>query len=272
MAITVVEQFKGRTERVGVSAQIPFLVTGAADEDEVKTAIEDSTPTSYADMPRYEVEISERINPATWRVVVHYKADEETPDPESTDDDRAEPTFSFDIGAGTQHITQSLNTLHRYGPNAVDLGGAIGFDGENVVGVDIVIPTFIFSETLIVPASQVTFAYKAKIFYVVGKTNSASFRGFSAGEVMFLGAGGSCRGDNPDDDWEIAFKFAVSPNETGLTVGSISGIAKKSWEYLWVQYGKSVDTTKKVLIKRPVAVYIEQVCDETSFSVLGLGN
>jgi len=48
--------------------------------------------------------------------------------------------------------------------------------------------------------------------------------------VLFLGATGSERGEGPDDDWEITFRFAANPNQTGLSVGSISGISKKGWK------------------------------------------
>ena len=42
------------------------------------------------------------------------------------------------------------------------------------------------------------------------------------------------------------------------TVGSISGIAKHGWDYLWVQYGEDVDSSAKIRIKKPVAAYVEQ--------------
>ncbi len=54
--------------------------------------------------------------------------------------------------------------------------------------------------------------------------NNASWKGFAAGECLFLGASGSKRGS---DDWEITFRFAATPNKTGLTVGDIVDINKK---------------------------------------------
>ena len=59
-----------------------------------------------------------------------------------------------------------------------------------------------------------------------------------ARECLFLGAAGSKRGaDDPSSlklrraGWEITYRFAASPNRTGITVGEITGIAKKGWEY-----------------------------------------
>jgi hypothetical protein len=155
----------------------------------------------------------------------------------------------------------------KYGPKASDLlGGAIGFDGEHVQGVDITIPVFNFTETHFLPNSVVNSSYKANIFNMTGKVNSGGFRGFAAGEVLFLGASGSRRGE---EDWEITFRFAASPNAVGLEIGDISGIDKKGWEYLWVRYQDAED--QNVLVKQPVAVYVEQVYEDGDFSLLGIG-
>ena len=77
-------------------------------------------------------------------------------------------------------------------------------------------------------------------------------------------------GTGSDDDWEITYRFAASPNKTGLTVGDIGGISKKGWEYMWVRYADDVDDTAMALIKKPVAVYIEKVYDDAAFSGLGI--
>jgi len=113
-----------------------------------------------------------------------------------------------------------------------------------------------------------TGAYKAALFFLTGAVNNAPFRGFAAGEVLFLGASGSKRGQ---DDWEIRFRFAASPNVTGLVVGSITGINKRGWEYLWGRYADAEDTAAKALVKRPVAAYVEQVYPYGDFSGLGIG-
>ena len=78
------------------------------------------------------------------------------------------------------------------------------------------------------------------------------------------------RGTDPDDDWEITFRFAASPNASGISVGDISGISKKGWEYLWVRYADQEDTGSHAIVKRPVAAYVERVYDEGSFAGLGI--
>ncbi len=97
--------------------------------------------------------------------------------------------------------------------------------------------------------------------------NSDNFEGYQPGEVLFMGASGQKRGDTR---WEVTFKFAASPNRTGIVAGSSSGIAKNGWDYLWVQYGEDVDNAVKVRIKKPVAVFIEEVYNSAPFSILGI--
>ncbi len=111
--------------------------------------------------------------------------------------------------------------MASYGDDPPDFQGAIGFSTDSVEGTDITIPVYNFKETHYIPALLVTPAYKATLFALTGKVNPFPFKGFAPGEVLFLGASGSQRGT---EDWEIAFKFAASPNATDLKVGDITGI------------------------------------------------
>jgi|ERR1043165_6904115 hypothetical protein len=244
------------------TAEFHYAAMGCADEAEVMTLAASDSPTSYNGLIRRSIEISERINNNSWKVIVRF-------DPPQVDDQEApQPTFSFDSTGGTQHITQSITTVNRYGPAASTLlGGAIGYDGENVAGVDITVPVWNWQETYYLTDAELnTYAYYA----LTGSVNSDVFEGYQPGEVLFLGASGQKRGTASTDKWEVTFKFAASPNMTGISVGSITGIAKKGWDYLWVQYGDDVDNTAVVRIKKPIAVYVERVYDSAPFSSLGL--
>ena len=269
MPATIHELFAGRTETLGSKpkAEIAYVVLGATDEADVRSLALAQIPTDYQGLYRATITLDERLNATTWKVVASFEA------PEPQQQENPESTFAFDTGGGTQHITQSLSTVGRYGPSAsTALGGAIGYDGQNVAGVDITVPVYQFSETHYLAPASVSQPYKLTLFGLTGAVNSAPFRGFQAGEVLFLGASGSRRGVDPDDKWEITYKFAASPNQAGLSVGGISGIQKRGWDYLWVQYGDDVDATAKVLIKKPVAVYVEQVYQFASFAGLGIGS
>jgi hypothetical protein len=183
----------------------------------------------------------------------------------------SDPIYSFDTGGGTQHISQSIANLGRYaapGFIAPHFQGAIGVTDDRVEGTDITVPVFNFTETHYILNDLVTPAYKLTLFNLTGKVNGGSFKGFAKGEVLFLGASGSKRGI---DDWEITYRFAASPNVASLSLGSITGIAKEGWHYLWVRFTDDVDTAAKALIKRPVAAYVEQVYPYGNFSGLGIG-
>ena len=73
------------------------------------------------------------------------------------------------------------------------------------------------------------------------------------------------------EDWEITFRFAASPNRTGLTIGDIKGIDKKGWEYMWVRYADSEDAAARAIVKTPVGVYVEQVYEDGDFMGLEIG-
>jgi hypothetical protein len=180
-------------------------------------------------------------------------------------------TFSFETGGGTSHITNSLETIAAYAPpglTAPDFKGAIGVTDDAVEGADITTPVYQFAETHYIADASVTDQYKGSLFALTGRTNDDAWRGFAAGEVLFLGATGTRR---TADDWEITFRFAASPNVTGMTIGEITNITKGGWEYLWIRYQSTIDGTANAVVKRPRAVYIERVYYSGDFSGLGIG-
>ena len=270
MAIVCTEKIDSRQVTDGQSAELIYTIAGTADEAAAIAALKAAAPATLGGLKRQPVAIEpvhvDTANPGTciWTGTVNYAPFERQEPPQTGDS-----VFNFDTGGGTQHITQSLQTVARYPTgSAPDFKGAIGVTHDSVEGVDITVPVYNFSETHYVPAAQVTSAYKAAVFQLTGKVNSAAFKGFAAGECLFLGASGSRRGA---EDWEITFRFAGSPNRTGLAVGPITGIAKKGWEYLWVRYADAEDTASHTLVKQPLGAYVERVYEEGNFSALGIG-
>jgi hypothetical protein len=242
-----------------------YMLTGTSDDTTAATLISNSTATNYNGLVRQSITIEPEwvdtdAGDGLWNATVRYGV---KPPPQV-----GESSFSFDTGGGTQHITQSIATVQKYAPSgktAPDFGGAIGVTHDSVEGVDITMPVYNWSETHYLADAQVN---KAAYYSLTGKVNNGGFKGCAAGECLFLGASGSKRGD---DDWEITFKFAASPNRTGITVGGITGIAKKGWEYMWVRYADSEDTASKTIVKKPLAVYIEKVYEEGNLGSLGIG-
>lgn len=270
MAITIAETVDSRESTTGDSGtvELKYVVDGTASDIDAKAALASGTGVTYDGYVRKSVHVEAIGDPTLslkWNGTVSYGVKENNPE-------TGESSFSFDTGGGTQHITQSIETVQRYaaeGNTAPDFQGAIGVAKDSVEGVDITMPVYNFSETHYFDASVVTSSYKGLLFHKTGMYNNDSFKGFEPGEVLFLGASGSKRGTG---DWEITFRFAASQNRSEIKVGEIGPISKKGWEYLWVRYEDAEDTNAKALIKKPVAAYVEKVYYGTDFTSLGIGN
>ena len=269
MAIEVKEKF-GSGSLVdnfsAPSAEYSYIITGTTDESAALAALEAFAPTvTPGGLQRMNVTIEPMEGDGFWHGQCSYG--------------RHEYSFQFDTSGGTKHVIASKSTVHAYGTGAAtaDNGNLIGVTGaatgQTVEGCDITVPVFAFSETHFMAQADVTQAYTLILHGLTGKTNTATFRGFAPGEVLFMGASGSRRSN---DDWEITFHFQASKNCTvaggnALTIGGIANIEKKGWEYLWVRYKETPVGGLKVMGQKPVAVYIEKVYDEGDFSQLNIG-
>jgi hypothetical protein len=263
---TCAETYNSRNITTGPNRQasIRYLIQGTDSDATAKTTLYATAPTTWTvediALPRRNAEI-DQIHNDMWIGTVYYGVNSSQPAGTSF--------YQFDTGGGSQHITQSISTIQRYAPaggTAPNHAGAIGVTDKSIEGVDIVIPVFNFSEVHYLSDATVS-SKQATYFSLTGKVNSATYKGYAAGELLFLGASGSKR---DRDDWEMTFRFSASPNKTNLTVGTITGIAKKGWEYLWVQYEEDSDNDAKSLVKKPLAVHIEQVYDYADLNGLGV--
>jgi len=263
--------WKGVREVIGKRAEMPVLVTDVADEAAARAALEVGIGGDYGGLTLDEIELGERLSETTWRALARYTA----PDDSAV----LKSQYDFDTIGGTHHITQNLSTLGKYGPLAsLPEKGAIGFDGQNVQGVDIVVPKFEWGETQYmywVPASG-EWTYMQMLMALTGRVNDAEFRGFAAGEVLFRGAHGQRTG-GLYNYWKIDFRFAASPNQTGITIGDIEDIEKPGWAYMDVRYSDALaeatatgEEEDSLVIPVPVAVLVHQVYEAGDFSELNL--
>jgi hypothetical protein len=287
MTAVALERVDSQSGEMGLAgtAELIFTVTGTADFSDAYSALVDEAPTEFDDpdvrkglVPKtyslVPVCIDEDANygygDGKWTGTVKYAAPENIRTKPKTGD----RVITFDTSGGTQHITQSISTAHKYAPlgkTAPDFKGAISVTHDSVEGCDVVVPTFKFSVTAYIADEDVTPTYIGKLYALTGKINNAEFTvlgfgAFQAGELLFLGSAATQRGDG--SDWEVQWHFAASPNKTGITIGDIQNVEKKGWEYLWVRYEDTDDTTAKSIVKRPTAVYVEKVYDEGDFGDL----
>lgn len=271
MSFTITERRKGRSPEDGDNPtnEVPVLIVADAgetgEEEEALVALRAAMLPSYGVLKLKTCKIDERLGPGWFLGTATYGSAEQQKDTN-------ESSFSFDTTGGTFKILQSKSTSNKYAASgtAPDMKGAINANSESVDGVDITISQYGFSETHYLADTDVTDTYKGILYALTGSVCDASFKGCAEGEALFLGARGQKRGRG---DWEITFNFAGSPNVTGLSIGDITGIAKKGWEYLWVWYTKKTQGSgaNKILTQVPKFVYVEVVYDEKDLSLLGIG-
>lgn len=207
----------------------------------------------------YQLEmVMEPVGDLTWSGIVRYGLS------------AYQPISEFDTSGSTARVTHSLATVHSYpagGGTAPNHHGAINVTDRGVEGVDVTVPQLKRAETRYLTDATVTAAYIATLSGLTGCVNNATYYGFAAGELKFMGAAGRRRGF---DLWEVTFFFEALPNATGLVVGGVSGIEKRGWDYLWVQSRPAADDAAKAPTSEVVAVYVEQVSNYADFTVLGL--
>ena len=246
---------------------VQFLAEGARDEAEALEAVHDAAPEEWEELPMESLEISSRDSEDVFTVEVKYK-NKESSTSSSREKNEEETTVSFDCGGGTMHLTHSYEQRIAFGTKKA--GGAIGWNGKTgaemaISGVDV--PTAQLRETYtkVMRLSRITTSFKRKVARLVGKVNSGSFKGWSKGEVMFLGMSYSCPAKKSTKVL-VSFNFAVQPNESVSVAGH--KIEKEGFEYAWA-LSRTLDDngTPQADVE---AIYVDKVCRYDSFSTLGL--
>lgn len=248
------------------SATLPFRIVGEWDALTVKSIALANAPLLFGYYYRKDVRIAGRGG-GIWDVDAEYGLSDKK-EPEAGD-----YKWSFDTSGATKHLTQAVQHIQSYsapGATSIDHKGAIGVTDDSVEGVDVPDKAFRWTETWQLPLPGFGFVYSAILGQLTGRMNNAYFRGFAAGTIRFDGASGA-RSLKDSVLAEIAFNFAFSPSESGLSVGSITGIAKYGWDYLWVRYESTDDVVAKKTTPQPRQVEVDRVLFPLDFSILGIG-
>lgn len=284
MSITVEELYKSRSLTMGTNASgtLKYVIRGTQDEGDARDALAAEAPSVMQGLVRCNMNVEpihieeDNAEVCRWEGTVEYTPGDWVR-PETGDS-----FYQFEIGTTSRHVKLSLATVGAYGVKPKAGGAAAtgdwghmiglipGIEGEKgqIVGTDIDIPTYSWTERWYKDADEVDGAYKAAVFAVAANPiNNDTFRAFSAGEVKFEGLSGGKR--ESEDDYELTFRFAASPNLTGISIADMSGIAVKGWEYLWtleeetLRYGAHVPW--------PIAAYVEQIYGTSNFDALEIG-
>lgn len=273
MAARVEQNYKERATSIDrwgryTSVEVPYIVFEAEDEDAALTAVLGAAPQTNHNLPLESIEIDSREGDTTFKVTASYRADTSTASYGDNEEDE-EATISFDCGAGTKHVSFAYNQRIAYG--TIDAGGAVGWNGKHgdemeIAGVDVPTAELRETHTKVMRTSRLTNSYIRQVAGLVGKVNSRTFNGWSAGEVMFLGM--SYSRAKSAKHVTATFHFSIQPNETNATLCGHSLGSKKGYEYVSAIPKTSV--AEDVPMVDIEAAHISQVCLYADFSVLGV--
>jgi len=173
-------------------------------------------------------------------------------------------SFSFDTTGATVKRTTAFAHIGSYPPGdpANPHKGTIGVKRDgSVEGCDVVIPALRLTYTFRHPAAVVNESFARTLARNTGRTNSAVFRDFEIGELLFLGATGE---GGSDAVTQVAYHFLASENATGMTFGDIADVAKAGHEYCWIEFQEEVAGGRGAT--QPLRVHVERVYGSCNFA------
>lgn len=265
MPLTTVERPK-QEWKIGSfgSASRTWHVFGSTDIEDISAEILSVAPADWLLLGRDDdnITISE-MGHAAWMCSVPYNK-------ASYDAGLPPASFSFRIGGRSQKIYEApvISTTAASGMTAKNFRGGINVDQKGKVdGTDIPARGFTFEMEHWITTGALTNSYLSTLVSTCTRYNNASFRGFAAGEVLYLGCTGT---QDAGGKYRLYHQFEASPNITSGSVanGQITGVNKKGWEYLWVSWAPTVESNQSTL--KPIAAYVHGWTTSADFSLLGI--
>jgi len=239
---------------------------GASDETTVRLAAMSAAPLFIATLFGVLFRGNIRINQAAWKswdVDIEYIR---------RPNQIGSYTFDFDTTGGTEHVTNSLETVEKYpSGTAPDYKGAIDVVNHEVRGTERVVPTSRLNVTFAHPVGVITMNYCKYLEDLTGYYNSAPMFGRAAGQMLFLGARAS---DGSQVEASCTYSFAIRRNWSGVSIGDITGIDKLGWDHHWIKYQEVTTTvgSDSYTVQRPKFVYVERIYDSIDLkTALGFG-
>jgi len=172
----------------------------------------------------------------------------------------------FSTRGRRERVKRSLATS-RKPASAADFGGLINVTEDGAEGTDIVAPSLQLSETHIFGIDEITPAFRANLGLLTGSINSATFRGFAAEQVLFLGVDGE---KLDAARFRLVFNFDVKPRELGVTIDGISVGDVEGQDFVWIRTIPQSDTSTGAIIRKAEAVYVERLYPLGNFALLGI--
>ena len=252
-------------------------VIGDVSKRSAMQAIWENSPETYENLPRYNIKFDGYDEDKNAEFTVSYQDNTSNSGSSggSADDENA-VEISFSTGGGTKHVVQAINQSVEWKADdfKADQNSPIGWNGKTgseaeYTGVDVPDANIQLTLTVKRKMSDLGTSWQVNIAKVTGKVNSKTFRGWSAGQVLFEGV--SFSGKENDDNVSVSYNFSIRPNEKNVKVatkpnGEDIRITKRGFEYAWV-VTKRNDRTGKDDVK---AVFLSEVLKYADFSILGV--
>jgi len=262
--------FVRATDTSGTS-QREYTIWGSYDPDDIEAyAIALAPEYDGRGLVRDKISV-DSIGGGNWKCTVDYVH------PDSNDQQReldvGEYEFSFDTGGGniTRTVSYGTTKYAKSGETAPDFKGAIGVIKEanetRIEGVQVGVPSLKFQIRKRQPRTSISLEYVRTLKSMTFKKNDATFLGFEAGELLFIGATGR---EGTETDPEVTYHFIASDNADNITVGDITSVVKAGHDYLWVFFEDIEDASADMTVKQPKAVYVEEVYKEDDYTKLAI--
>lgn len=259
----LIKGFK-RSDGTTTSRTVPYIIIGETDDALAEQEVYAFAPNyvlalNGMPLPKNQMD-SEQLGDDVYVVTITYGTNQDT--------EKKKPIVCLDTGGTTQRITQSLGTVNSYAAGdetPPNFGGAIGVTRDGIEGVELPFASQKWNEKHYLPKSIVNTDWENAVTDLGQHTNNAPFRGRAVDQVKFSNV---TTNETGDDLVECTFYFEAAPHVDNITIGNISGISKKAWDYLWVFY--TDDRSGNWLVKKPRFVYVEQVFYQGDFSVLAI--
>jgi hypothetical protein len=297
---TMIELHGSRTFNVSVtggSAKFLYYLHGESDEATAYDLVLSTSPATWFDYTRAEIDMSNRPTLDQWFPVVNYSlpvfppggtlpggvtgeiAGTDTAPATSPSSSPPAPGevlsgLSFTVSTEQQHVQRSLETISKTGltvggvtATPPDLKGLIGVTSDKKIeGVDI--PVSIATITMKRTIPPITAGYFRNLLYLCGKTNANQWWIFNYEEGLFNGCNGQMK-DSGEFDCNFEFKFQATKTDIYIREGLIVP-EKKGWNHLWTMNRLEKDGTANEMVERPYAAYVERIIDTVDFTWLGI--
>lgn len=259
-----IEKTKGQND----TARLNFIIGGATDFADAELSLAGALSATFSGLVLRDYGVREQGGGTYLGHAVYTKAGKLNPTLTTSDPEQ----WEFVTEGGSQRITQSISTVQAYStefsfaPGFSPFGGAIGVGQDgNIDGIEVDVAGARIRARRVITAAQATSAYVNLLMRMRGGVNNAAWRGLAAGEVKFRVGSTQTRANG---DVELIREWDVSPNQTGISIGGMTGIDKDGWDALWVRYEDVEDATRKIIARVPKFAIVERVYPRIDFAVL----